>query len=53
MAIATEKEAEMFIDYNCECEVAGLLEWIVELLPQATFKQFIENIKLHSEDDDA
>jgi hypothetical protein len=43
MATATEEEAQLFIEHNQDCE--GLLEWIIELLPQAAFNGYVADIK--------
>lgn len=46
MAKFTDEEIKLFINNNIECEVSGLIEWIAQLLPQADFDNYIDNIRI-------
>lgn len=49
MATGSKEDVEMFIEYNAECDVVGLLEWIVELLPQHSFDNYVAQIRKENE----
>lgn len=36
---------ELFYEHNAEGDVRGLLEWIAELLPDQTLRDYIADIK--------
>ncbi len=52
MATGTKEQCLMFIEHNQECEVAGLLEWIIELLPQQDFDDYVTDIKTDLENNE-
>lgn len=44
MAKFTRETLELFVEHNLHCDIAGLIEWIAELLPQQDFDDYVADI---------